>query len=141
MSFSIVSRRDMEAIQARDASRGSLRSLAAQRTLARDDKRIKIIGSGFVGQHVADAGDHIALVDGEGEEFEAVAEAVAVTHDRPYFQGIWTEGKRNLEGDDLSGFEFAGEGSSNAVLADFGGVSPAILKFSVLEHADMQAGI
>jgi hypothetical protein len=141
MSFIIVSRRDMEAIQARDASRGSLRSLAAQRTLARDDKRAEIIGSAFVGQHVADAGDHIALVGCEGEEFEAVAEAVAITDDCPHFQRIWTERKRNLEGDDFAGFEFAGERGSDAVLADFGGVSPAILKFSVLEHADMQAGI
>lgn len=96
---------------------------------------------GFVGKHVADAGDHIALVGSEGEKFEAVAKAVAITHDRPHFQRIRTERKRNLEGDDFAGFEFAGKCSSNAILADFGGVSPAILEFSVLEHADMQAGV
>ena len=101
----------------------------------------QLIGSTFVGKHVADAGDHIALVYGEGEEFEAVAEAVAVTHDRPHFQRIWTERERNFEGDDFAGFEFAGKRSSNAVLANFGGVSPAIFKFSVLEHADMHAGV
>jgi hypothetical protein len=60
-----------------DDSRGAPRSFAAQKALAQDDKPI----SGFVGEHFADAAKGVALGNGEGEEFEAVAQAVSVADD------------------------------------------------------------
>jgi len=97
--------------------------------------------SAFGGEHFADAADHIALGLAEGEEFEAVAEALAVTNDGADFQGIGTERQGNFEGNDFSGFEFAGKGGADAILAKFGGASPAVAEFAILKHADLHAGV
>ena len=63
---------------------------------------------GFGGQVLADALDGVALAVVEGEEFESVAQALAVADDGADFDGIGREGQRNFESDDLSGFETAG---------------------------------
>ena len=57
------------------------------------------------------------------------------------FKRIGTEGQRNFEGNDFAAFEFAGEGGADAVLAEFGGASPAGAEFAVLKHADLHAGV
>src|SRR5260370_30668017 len=93
------------------------------------------------GKHFADAADHVALGLVEGEELEAVAQALAIAHDAAHFQGVGTEGQRNFEGDDFSGFEAAGESRADAILTEFGGASPASAEFAVLKHADLHAGV
>ena len=98
-------------------------------------------GSGFGGEDFADAADYFALGVVEGEELEAVAEAVAVTDDGANLQRVGTERQRNIERNDFAGFEFASERSADAVLSEFGGASPTILEFSGLKHADLHAGV
>jgi hypothetical protein len=98
-------------------------------------------GLAFAGEHFADSMDHVALVIGDGEEFEAVTQALAVADDGTNFQSEAVDRQRNLQGDDFAGFEVAGECSADAVLAEFGGASPATAEFAILEHADLHAGI
>ena len=69
----------------------------------------------------------------KGEEFEAVAEAVAIAHDGADFQWVGAEGQGNFEGDDFAFLEFSGESGADAILTEFGGVSPAGAKFAGLE--------
>jgi hypothetical protein len=52
-----------------------------------------------------------------------------------------TEGQRNVERNDLAGFELAGEGGADAILAEFGGASPAVAEFAVLKHADLETDV
>src|SRR5579859_7982204 len=86
--------------------------------------------SGLGGEVVADAADGVALVIVESEEFESVAEALAVTHDGPDFDGIRSEGQRNLERDNFARLEAAGESGADAILAHFGGASPTVAEFA-----------
>ncbi|SPE28494.1 hypothetical protein SBA2_40056 [Acidobacteriia bacterium SbA2] len=90
---------------------------------------------------MADALDGVALAVVEGEEFESVAQALAVADNGADLDGIGREGQRNFESDDLAGFETAGEGGTDAVLTHFGGTSPAGAEFSSLKHLDLQADI
>jgi hypothetical protein len=96
---------------------------------------------GFGGEVLADALDSIALAVVEGEEFETVAQALAVTDDGADFDGIGRKGQRDFDGNDLAGFEVAGEGGADAVLAHFGGASPAGAELSGLKHLDLQADV
>ena len=96
---------------------------------------------GFAGEHFADASDGFTLGVSKGEEFEAVAEAVAIAHDGADFQWVGAEGQGNFEGDDFAFLEFPGESGADAILTEFGGVSPAVLEVAVLEHADVHAGV
>ena len=96
---------------------------------------------GFGGEVVADAADGVALLVVEGEEFESVTEALAIADDGAHFDGIGREGQRNFEGDDLAGFEAAGEGGADAVLTHFGGTPPTVAEFPSLEHFDLQADV
>lgn len=91
------------------------------------------------GEVLADAEDGVALSVVEGEEFESVAEALAVADDGADLDGIGREGQRNFESDDLAGFEAAGESSTDAVLAHFCGASPARAELSGLKHFDLQS--
>jgi len=88
---------------------------------------------------LADAHDGVALAVVEGEEFESVAEALAVANDGADFDGIGRKGQGNFQSDDLAGFEAAGKGGADAVLAHFGGASPASAELSGLKHFDLQA--
>jgi hypothetical protein len=99
----------------------------------------KLLGS--AGEVVADALDGVALVVVEGEEFEAVAQALAVADDGSDFDGIGSEWEGNFEGDDFAGFEAAGEGGADAVLTHFGGASPAGAELAGLKHFDLQADV
>ena len=96
---------------------------------------------GLGGEVVADAADGVALLIVQGEEFESVAEALAVADDGADFDGIRSEGQRNFESDDFAGFEAAGESGADAVLAHFGGASPTGAEFSGLKHFDLQADV
>jgi hypothetical protein len=93
------------------------------------------------GKDFADTADDVTLIVIEGEELKTVAQALAITDDGAHFQGIGTEGQRNFERNDFSGFEVAGEGGADAILTEFGGASPASAEFAVLKHADLEAGI
>src|SRR5579872_4066990 len=64
---------------------------------------------GLGGEVIADAADGVALVIVESEEFESVAQTLAVTHDGAHLDGIRSEGQRDLESHNLAGFETAGE--------------------------------
>ena len=97
--------------------------------------------SGFCGEDFADAAEHFALGVVKGEEFETVAQAVAITDDSANFQWVGTKRQRNLERNDFAGLKLAGESGADAVLAQFGGASPTILEFSGLKHADLHAGV
>ena len=72
---------------------------------------------------------------------KSVAEALAVADDGADFDGIGREGQGNFESDDLAGFEASGERGADAVLAHFGGASPAGAEFSGLKHFDLQAHV
>src|SRR5579859_1140835 len=96
---------------------------------------------GLGGEVVADAADGVALVIVESEEFESVAEALAVTHDGPHFDGIRSEGQRDLQSYNLAGLKAAGECGADAILAHFGGASPTVAEFSSLKHFDLQADV
>src|ERR1700692_2537847 len=85
--------------------------------------------------------EHFALGGVEGEEFEAVAQAVAITDDSANFQWVGTERQRNLERNNFTGLKLAGESGADAILAEFGSTSPTTLKFSGLEHAALPAGV
>ena len=63
---------------------------------------------GFGGEVVADAVDGVALGVVQGEEFESVAQALAVAHNSPHFDGIRRQGQGDFQRDDLSGFKAAG---------------------------------
>jgi hypothetical protein len=95
----------------------------------------------FCGEHLADAEDDFALGVAEGQEFEAVAQALAVADDGANFQRVGAEGQRHFERDDFAGFELTGESCADAILAKFGGASPAAAEFAVLKHADLQAEV
>lgn len=94
---------------------------------------------GLIGEHLADTANGVALGDGEGEEFEAVAQAIRVADDGTQFQWIGAQGKRNFEGDDFSALELPGERSTDAILADLCGASPTVGEYSVLKHADIDS--
>jgi hypothetical protein len=96
---------------------------------------------GFTGEVFADAEDGVALASVEGEEFETVAQALAVADDGADFDGIGRQGQGNFEGDDFAGFKAAGEGGPDAILAHFGRASPAGAEFSCLKHFDLQADV
>ena len=98
-------------------------------------------GLAFAGEILADALDSVALAIVEGQEFESVAEALAVAHDGADFDGIGGEGQGNLESDDLARLEAPRERGADSVLAHFGGSSPASAEFSGLEHLDLQAHV
>ena len=96
---------------------------------------------GFGGQVLADALDGVALAVVEGEEFESVAQALAVADDGADFDGIGRKGQRNFKSNDFAGFEASGESGADAVLSHFGGASPAGAEFSGLKHLDLQADV
>jgi hypothetical protein len=100
-----------------------------------------LYGTGSGGEHFADTADGLALGVAEGEEFEAVTEALAVAHDSANFYGIGTERQRDIERNDFAGFELAGESGADAILTEFGGASPAGAELAALEHADLQTDI
>src|SRR5690348_1181992 len=95
----------------------------------------------FGGEVVADAADGVALVVVEGEEFESVTQALAIAHDGTHFDGIGREGQGNFQSHNLARLEAAGESGADAVLAHFGGASPAGAEFSRLKHFDLQADV
>src|ERR1035437_5680186 len=93
------------------------------------------------GEVLADALDGVALAVVEGEEFESVAEALAVADDGADFDGIGRKGQGNFQSDDLAGFEASRECGADAVLAHFGGSSPTGAELSGLKHLDLQAHV
>src|SRR5579884_76165 len=99
----------------------------------------EILGLG--GQVLADALDGVALSVIQGQKFEAVAQTLSVADNGADFDGIRCKGKRDFESDDLAGFQAASEGCPYAILAHFGGASPARTKFAGLEHFDLQTNI
>ena len=83
------------------------RDLAPQRT--RGANLLFVVG--FAGEHFADAADRLALGIGEGEEFETVAQAIAIAHDGADLQRVRAERQGNFEGDDFPFLQFSGEGA------------------------------
>ena len=55
----------------------------------------------------------------ESEEFESVAQALAIADDGAHFNGIWSKRQRNFQSDNFTGFEAACESGSYAVLSHF----------------------
>jgi len=91
----------------------------------------------FGGEVLADTLNGIALAVVEGEEFESVSESLAVADNGADFDGIGRQGQRNVQRHNFTGIEAAGEGGANAILAHFGGASPAGAELSGLEHFDL----
>jgi hypothetical protein len=77
----------------------------------------------------------------QGQELEAIAEALAVADNRTNLDGLGCKGERDIESHDFAGFETAGEGGADAVLTHLGGASPTAAEFSGLKHFDLQADI
>ena len=98
-------------------------------------------GLGFGGEIFADAANSVALAIVQSEEFEAVAQALAVANDGSYFDRIRSERERDIESYDFPGLEAAGQSGADTVLTHFGRTSPAIAEFSCLEHFDLQPDI
>ena len=90
---------------------------------------------------MADALDGVTLIVIEREEFEAIAEALAITDDSADFDWIGSQGQGDFKSDDFSRLEAAGESCADAVLTHFGGAPPAGPEFSGLKHFDLQADI
>ena len=98
-------------------------------------------GLRFRGEHLADSANGVTLVVVQGQELEAVVQPLAVTHNGSHLERVRAERQGNFEGHDFAGFEISGEGSADAVLAEFGGASPAIAEFAILKHADLHADV
>src|SRR6476620_7610394 len=96
---------------------------------------------GFSRQVFADTLDGVALVIVQGEEFESIAESLAVANDGADFDGVRSERQRDFKRDDFSRLEAAGEGCADSILAHFSGASPAGAEFSGLEHLHLQADV
>src|SRR5215472_3991644 len=96
---------------------------------------------GFGCEIVADAADGVTLVLVQREEFESVAQTLAIADDGADFDGIRRERQRNFEGDDFSRFEAAGQSGTNTVLTHLSRASPAAAKFPRLKHFHLQANV
>ena len=109
-----------------------------------NSEMIPLLERSLASEHFADAADHLALDVVESEEFETVAQALAVADDGADFQGIGTEGKRDFEGDDFSGFEFAGEsggGDHDAGIGRGGATGfAAVCEFATGDEGERQRG-
>src|SRR5579863_6163051 len=68
-------------------------------------------------------------------------QTLTVTHNGPHFERVRAEWQGDFEGYDFAGFEIAGKGSADAVLAEFRGASPATAEFASLKHFDLHAQI
>ena len=62
-------------------------------------------GLGFGGEIFADAANSVPLAIVQSEEFEAVAQALAVANDGSYFDRIRSEWERDIESYDFPGFK------------------------------------
>ena len=110
-------------------------------TPGRERPRCMPFTSGLGGEVFADSADGVALALVQGQEFEAVAKSLAIADNGANLDGIRSERQGDVESDDLTWFEAAGESGSDSVLANFGGTSPAGTEFPRLKHFDLQADI
>jgi hypothetical protein len=83
----------------------------------------------------------VFLFVGEYEKLESAAQAVAVAHHGAQLQATWFDRNGEFQGDNLVVLKTTAKGSSEAILAEFAGVSPAGDRPSFAKHGEVNARI
>lgn len=92
-------------------------------------------------EHFAGLVHNLPLVSSQCEEFKAVAQPIAIAHQRAYFHGIGSFGKSQFERDDLARLQLAGEGRANSVPTHLIGTAPYGVGLAIAEKLEGEADI
>ena len=75
-------------------------------------------------EHFTDPPKYIALLVIDGEEFKAMTQTDAVTHQRPKLEGISSQRQGKFHGNHFASFQFSRHRSADSILAQLIRTSP-----------------